>query len=100
MKNRISKETLELAKEVGIDIKVQCNLSILRGLIEEDYKMYCSVMPYKDHASDINDPVLFKPYIFGRNTRGAYSTYEEAMDAALYQALEKILFLARAKQGI
>ncbi len=81
----VKNSTLNL--EYAIAVPTQ---SLLQKWLREKHNIYLISIPWKDHQADVNDKYKFRPMIVGRKTFKEYSTYEEALEKGLQEALKLI----------
>ena len=64
---------------------------LLQKWLREKHKLHPHAVPHKDHAADLNDPIVFRLVIYGRYAEGKeYKNYEECLEVALLSALKLI----------
>ena len=61
--------------------------SLLQKWLREEHGVLIGLYPFKDHASDSNDPCVWKTT---HTKQEEYKTYEEALEAGLQEALKLV----------
>lgn len=84
--------TALLAKEKGFDwlgkgLYRTTSQSLLQRWLREIHNINVYSYPFKDHASDYNEPIVWKN---SHTRQQEFNTYEEALEKGLYEALKVI----------
>jgi hypothetical protein len=64
--------------------------SLLQRWLREKHNILLAILPWKDHAADVNDKHNFRPMLVGIKTWKEFPTYEEALEKGLLESLKLI----------
>jgi len=65
--------------------------SLLQKWLREKHNLHAHAVPHKDHAADVNDPVVYRVVVYGRYAESKeYKIYEECLEDALFIALKLV----------
>jgi hypothetical protein len=64
--------------------------SLLQKWLREECNIFVTILPWKDHGADVNDPITFMPMISRVRAFGEFLTWEQALEVGLQEALKLI----------
>lgn len=72
--------------------------SHLQEILRDEYGIIVYVVPFKDIADDVNDPIRFCPVLWGRKQFKPMRSWDEAMNEALKHGLNFIPVKAKEEK--